>query len=123
MWRNTVFALLLVATALGCGGAYRRGLGAFDEGRYPDAVGDFRRAEADFPQWSHAKRTRYALYRGLAHLAVGDARETDRWLGYAKAAYDRHPGSFTDEERGRLLAAWRTVGRMPGEPAYATHAK
>ena len=109
--------LLLLLQTLACGGAYRQGLGAFDEGRYPDAVGEFRRSEADFPNWSESKRIRYALYRGLSHLAVGDARETDRWLGYAKSAFDRHPDAFTNEERGRLLAAWRTIGRMPGEPA------
>jgi hypothetical protein len=123
VWRIPLFCLLFGSSAAGCGGAYGQGLRAFDEGRYPDAVGEFRRAERDFPDWSEARRTRYALYRGLSHLAVGDARETDRWLGYAKAAYDRHPDTFTDEERGRLLAAWRAVGRMPGEPAYATPAK
>jgi hypothetical protein len=117
MQRSVALGLLLALAGSACGGAYRRGLGAFDEGRYPDAVGDFRRAEADFADWSEPKRIRYALYRGLSHLAVGDARETDRWLGYAKAAYDRDPALFTDEERGRLLAAWRAVGRMPGEPA------
>jgi hypothetical protein len=117
MWRTALLGLLLAVAASACGGAYRQGLGAFDEGRYPDAVGEFRRAEADFRGWPEPKRIRYALYRGLSHLAVGDARETDRWLGYAKAAHDRDPALFTHEERGRLLAAWRTVGRMPGEPA------
>ena len=113
--------LLFALTTLACGGAYRQGLGAFDEGRYPDAVGEFRRAERDFSDWSESRRIRYALYRGLSHLAVGDARETDRWLGYAKAAFDRDPDLFTHEERGRLLAAWRTIGRMPGEPATGGH--
>jgi hypothetical protein len=123
MRRSAAVGILLALAASGCGGAYRQGLGAFDEGRYPDAVGEFRRAEADFSGWSEAKRIRYALYRGLSHLAVGDARETERWLGYAKASFDRHPGAFTDEERGRLLAAWRAIGRMPGEPASSTYTR
>lgn len=112
-----MIALLFTLSTLACGGTYRQGLGAFDEGRYPDAVGEFRRAEPEFPGWPESRRIRYALYRGLSHLAVGDARETDRWLGYAKTAFDRDPNLFSHEERGRLLAAWRTIGRMPGEPA------
>jgi hypothetical protein len=108
------FALLLLLCLPACGG-YRDAMNAFDEGRYPDAVGDFRRAEADFSGWSEPKRANYALYRGLCHLAVGDARETDRWLSYAKELADRRPELFSYAERGRLLAAWRTIGRMPGE--------
>jgi hypothetical protein len=104
--------LLLVLPACG---SYRDAMNAFDEGRYPDAVGDFRRAELNFVGWSAHERARYALYRGLCHLAVGDARETDRWLGYAKAAMDRDPALFSYAEQGRLLAAWRAIGRMPGE--------
>jgi hypothetical protein len=117
VWRASALSLLLALSTAACGGAYRMGLGAFDEGRYPDAVGEFRRAEPEFSHWSESRRIRYALYRGLSHLAVGDARETDRWLGYAKAAFDHRPELFTHEERGRLLSAWRAIGRMPGEPA------
>jgi hypothetical protein len=108
----------LVLAALGlvaCGGPLGSAMDAFEQARYPDAVGDFRRAEVDFGDWSEAKRARYSLYRGLTHLAVGDAREADRWLSYAKLSFDRDPQLFTDAERGRLLAAWRSMGRMQGE--------
>lgn len=113
--RNSFPLALLLFLLSACGGAYRDAVNAFDEGRYPDAVGSFRRAEVDFPRWSEPKRVRYALYRGLTHLAVGDARETDRWLRYAKAAADRNPQLFSSAEHGRLLAAWRSIGRMPGD--------
>jgi hypothetical protein len=110
--------LLLASLGLvACGGSLGDAMAAFDQGRYPDAVGDFRRAEADFGDWSEARRARYALYRGLTHLAVGDARQADRWLSYAKRSFDRDPALFTHSERGRLLAAWRSMGRMEGEPA------
>ena len=92
-------------------------MGAFEQARYPDAVGEFQRAEVDFSHWSEPKRARYSLYRGLTHLAVGDARQADRWLSYAKRSFDQRPQLFTPEERGRLLAAWRSMGRMQGEPA------
>jgi hypothetical protein len=88
---------------------------AFEQARYPDAVGEFRRAESDFEDLSEQGRARYALYRGLTHLALGDARQADRWLGTAKAAADADPSIFDHAERGRLLSAWRSTGRMPGE--------
>ncbi len=61
---------------------------------------------------------RYALHRGLTHLALGDARAAARWLGYAKVSADRDPEIFDDEDRGALLAAWRSMGHMPGEPGF-----
>jgi hypothetical protein len=59
--------------------------------------------------------TRYALYRGLTHLALGDAAQAERWLSLAKRRSDRDLALLSAAERGRLLAAWRTMGRMPGE--------
>jgi hypothetical protein len=61
------------------------------------------------------EQARYALYRGLTHLALGDAQQADRYLRRAKRALDAHPDWFAVEERGALLSAWRSVGRMPGE--------
>ena len=88
---------------------------AFDEGRYPDAVTELRALEADSTQFSPRARTRYALMRGLTHLSCGDMRQATRWLGEAKLAWEHDPSSLDQAERGRLLAAWRSMGMMPGE--------
>lgn len=107
----TLVALLTNA----CGGAMGKAMTAFEEGRHPDAVAQFRALETDSREWPEDERARYALYRGLTHLSCGDVRAADRWLSHAKRTWERNPSVFDDEERGRMLSAWRSMGRMPGE--------
>ena len=113
-------ALLLLLPCLlcagGCGNPLSAGLEAFDEARYPDAIEQLRSVEANVPDLDPAERNRYALYRGLSHLAAGDARQATRWLGRAKAALDADPHAYDARETGQLVAAWRSMGKMPGEP-------
>ncbi len=90
-------------------------LEAFREGRYPAAAAELGAVEAASASYPAAERARYALYRGLTHLALGDARQADHWLTLAKRDADRHPAWFDEAERGALLSAWRSMGRMPGE--------
>ncbi len=117
-WKTPI-ATVLVVLALpitGCGGAMSDAMHAFDESRYPDAVAEFRALEPAARHWSPKKRTHYELYRGLTHLSCGDLREATHWLGSAKADSDRDPELLDEKERGRLIAAWRSMGLMPGEP-------
>jgi hypothetical protein len=109
------FGLLVAFLASACGGAMGPALTAFEEGRHPDAMQEFRSLEPDSRDWSQGERARYALYRGLTHLACGDVRAADHWLSRAKRTWEHNPGVFDDQERGRMIAAWRTMGRMPGE--------
>jgi hypothetical protein len=90
-------------------------LGAFEEARYPAAAAEFRRLEPTARNFDTPELGRYALFRGLSHLALGDAVAADRWLTIAKRLSDDNPELFDDAERGRLLAAWRSMGRMPSE--------
>lgn len=111
-----LFATFLLATALaGCAGPMGDAMNDFRDARYPEAARDFRQLESKSHDWSVQRRTHYALYRGLTHLALGDARPADFWLGYAKALSERHPGVLDAQERGRLVAAWRSMGHMPGQ--------
>jgi hypothetical protein len=109
--------LLLAVAAMGCAGPLGRAEQAFDEGRYPDAVSDLRRLEPEVPEWSPKRQARYALTRGLTHLACGDSRQALRWLADAKRRFEADPSLLDDKERGRLLSAWRTMGLMPNEGA------
>jgi len=97
----------------GCAGSLP--LDAFHDGRYPAAAAELRELEAEARSYAPAERARYALYRGLTHLALGDATAADRWLTSAKQSVDRHPDWFDASERGALLSAWRSMGRMAGE--------
>ena len=112
MLRFPSFLALLFALC-GCAGSLP--LDAFREGRYPAAAAELRIIESEAKEYAPAERARYALYRGLTHLALGDASSADRWLTVAKRECDRHPDWFDARERGALLSAWRSMGRMPGE--------
>lgn len=117
MTRRGLPLVLLWLAVTGCAGPLGRAEDAFAEGRYPDAVADFRRLEPEVADWSSAKQARYALDRGLTHLACGDARQAIVWLSKAKHRFDANPSVFDAKERGRLLAAWRSMGLMPAETA------
>ena len=108
--------------ALGCHSALDDAMASYEDGRYPSAAAQFRAAEPASRALGASERASYALYRGLTHLALGDARAALRWLGAAKVAADRDPSSLTDKDRGELLAAWRSMGHMPGEPGFAAPA-
>ena len=90
-------------------------LEAFHDGRLPAAANAFRRLEPRLSELSERERARYALYRGLTHLGLGDARAADHWLTVAKHLDRDDPRAFDPAERGELYAAWRSLGRMPGE--------
>lgn len=99
---------------LGCGSTLGGAVHELELGNYPAALARLRRLEATSAGYDAADRARYALYRGLSHLAVGDAAAADRWLTYAKRAVDQRPGLLGPAERGRLLQARRSMGLMPG---------
>jgi hypothetical protein len=109
------FSSLLAVPLLVSGCAGSLPLDAFHDGRYPAAATELREIEDEAAHYEPAERARYALYRGLTHLALGDAAAADRWLTLAKRGCDDHPSWFSARERGALLAAWRSMGRMPGE--------
>jgi hypothetical protein len=92
------------------------GAAAFREGRLPAAARELRAEEPRARAAGGVTWTRYALERGLVELGLGNARAADLWLTAAKRADDDHPGVLDDRERGALLSAWRSLGRMPGEP-------
>jgi hypothetical protein len=105
-----VFLLLLLAS--GCHGTFGAGVRDYDHARYPEAIEELREAEPHAASWRGRDRARYALYRGLTHLALGDRRETLRWLGEAKRAADANPTLLSDEDAGRLSSAW---AHLPSE--------
>jgi len=113
--RGSWLVFVLALAGSGCASSLSGAVGELDAGRLPEADQRFRVLEPDFAGFSHRDRARYALYRGLTHLALGDAREADRWLGAVKRADDRDRAGLDAAERGRLLAAWRSLGHMPGE--------
>ena len=106
--------LVLVSTLIfGCSSPLTEARTSFDEARYPEAVAQFRACRRD--GLSRSELFQYALYRGLTHLALGDAGPAERWLVVAKRLSEESPGLASREDEGRLLAAWRSMGHMPGD--------
>jgi hypothetical protein len=96
----------LALSATGCSGSFGAGVRDYDHGRYPEAIDELRQAERGAAGWRGRDRARYALYRGLTHLALGDRPATLRWLGEVKRAIDANPTLLSDEDTGRLASAW-----------------
>jgi len=90
-------------------------MASYADAQYPTAAAQFRAAESRARRLPPREFANYSLYRGLTHLALGDARAAARWVGYAKQCADRDPYVFNDQDRGALLSAWRSMGHMPGE--------
>lgn len=101
--------------AAGCGGGLGTALDAFHDGRLPEAAAELRSLEREVGTAPERDRARYALYRGLAELGLGNARVAERWLAAAWRADARDPRVFDAKEHGQLLSAWRSLGHLPGE--------
>jgi len=106
---------LLAAWAGGCAGPMSQGISDYHRGSYPEAASHLAEAEPDRAGASERTRTRYALYRGLTHLALGDKESAQRWMSEAKARWDADRGLLDRAEQGRLLAGWEALGHEPGE--------
>lgn len=107
--------MLTVLVVSGCTSRFDEAVEAYDEARYASALEQLQAAEVEAQEGSFEERARYALYRGLAHLATGNAVAAEHWLGIAKDAHDRQPRLFDPGEQGRLLSAWRSLGRFSGQ--------
>ncbi len=108
--------LVALATLIvGCSSPLTEARTCFDEARYPQAIAQYRAFRPRVAGLSPSERFEYALYRGLSHLALGDAVPAGRWLLVAKRLSEESPGLATSDQQGRLLSAWRSMGRMPGD--------
>jgi len=106
---------VFVGWGSGCRPRAISGVDSFHDGRLPQAAAELRALEPEFRRLEPRAQARYALYRGLVELGLGNASAADAWLSFAKRSDARDPGCFTPHERGQLLSAWRSSGRMPGE--------
>ncbi|MFO7180710.1 MAG: hypothetical protein DIU78_018560 [Pseudomonadota bacterium] len=108
-------APFLLLTSSCCATPLSAAVNDLEAGQSPRALARLRAIGPSFEELSPDERVRYALYRGLAHLALGDASSADSWLCQARAATTRNPDLLSLEDRSRLRTALRALGRMPGE--------
>jgi hypothetical protein len=112
MWLRLVALPVLI---FGCASPLSEARSSFDEARYPEAIAEYRALRPELDRLSRSELFEYALYRGLSHLALGDAHPAERWLLVAKRLSEASPGLATGDQEGRLMAAWRSMGHMPGD--------
>jgi hypothetical protein len=98
--------LVFALGSIGCAGSFGAGIRDYDHARYPEAIDELRVAERDAASGSARHRARYALYRGLTHLALGARPAAVFWLAEAKRALDADPMILSAEDTGRLASAW-----------------
>jgi hypothetical protein len=94
-------ALCVAACAPSLGGAVR----AYEHGRYAEAMEELRAVEMDACRATNSDATRYALYRGLTHFALGDLAATRAWFGPIERAVATHPELLSSDETQRLASA------------------
>jgi hypothetical protein len=119
MLRPATYLTLLVVASLapgaGCASPLTEARNSFDQARYPEAVAQYRALKGEVPTLSRVELFEYALYRGLSHLALGDALPAQRWLTLAKRMSEESPHLANPDQRGRLMSAWHSMGHMPGD--------
>jgi hypothetical protein len=112
LWTKLASAALLLVMS-GCGATLGSAIHAYDHADYPHAAQQFRKAQKE--GLSAEETGRFHLYCGLNHLALGNVRLAIIHLTYARRALDGDATYFALDDRARLMIAWRTLGRMPGQ--------
>lgn len=113
---RTCLLVLFVTLATNCSArGLERGIQSYENARFADALAELERTLAGAPRLSRSDWARYALYRGLTELALGNASVAYGWLVRAQVAVDRQPSLLGPEDRARLGAAWRSLGLMPAQ--------
>jgi hypothetical protein len=91
------------------------GVVEYEQARYPEALSTLRQLEGNVATFSPERQARYALYRGLSELSLGNACDAYHWLSKGQRLLRSRPILLDRADRGRLEAAWRALGKMPGQ--------
>jgi len=99
------FAAGMALFAVGCTPSFSGAVRAYEHGRYAEAMEELRAVEADACRGNNSDATRYALYRGLTHFALGDLAATRAWFAPIERAVAAQPELLSNDETHRLAAA------------------
>jgi hypothetical protein len=72
---------------------------------------ELRAVEVDASRSRPPSVVRYALYRGLAHLALGDLAAAHCWFDRVAEATKADPALLSADDARRLAAAWAHLPR------------
>jgi hypothetical protein len=114
--RRPAWLAVLGSLAWGCcGGSLSGAVANHGEGRYPQARAELVSLEPQVPCLSGTEQIRYALYRGLSELALGNAVRAHHWLSKVRQSLEQDPEALAPVERGQFDSAWRSLGLLPNE--------
>jgi hypothetical protein len=105
--------LLVCLFACSCQSALGASVEAYREARFPDAAAKLRAASCE--RMDETERIQFDLYSGLNHLALGNLPLAAQHLTQARAQLEARPELLSAEDQGRLFAAWKALGRLPGQ--------
>lgn len=107
----SVRALLLCAlfAGSGCRSSLERGIHHYARGRYAEAERELVRDQPNTGGYDDDERARYALYRGMTHLALGDRDRARAWLELAARVDGDAGGRLSAEDARRLRIARETL--------------
>lgn len=103
---------LLVLGAVGMAGCRAsyvdRGAALYANHSYVEADELFEHNEQRLQSAPASERARYALYRGVTLLSLGDSVRSGYWLSYAARCHSRDSQALSDDERAMLTRALDT---------------
>jgi len=112
MWQLGRLALL---ACTGCGSALSNAVDEYEAGRTTHALRQLQSPAARDACSDAHDHARYALFRGLAHLTLGDAHAAERWLLGLKRQLERQPDLLSTADKSRLVSALGSMGHLPGD--------
>ncbi len=95
----------------GCAPSLGSAVHAYEHGRYPQAMEELRAVEADAGHSAGSEAARYALYRGLAHFALGNLAAARHWFSVVNRHVAADPALLSSDDAGRLASAWAHLPR------------
>jgi hypothetical protein len=111
--RFLVFVVALLSSA--CASPLSSAVGDFEAGRTTAALRELKALGRRGLPSDPGTRARYALYRGLAHLTLGDAGAAESFLLGLKRSVERDRELLSTSERCRLVTALAALGHLPGD--------
>lgn len=107
LWRSLL--VVGIVGMAGCRASYvDRGAALYAEHNYLEADELFEHNEARLQSAPVAERARYALYRGVTLLSLGDSARSRYWLSYAARCGERDSQALSSDERSMLTHALNT---------------